>query len=222
MTPASRPYRSIRAGLAADARRGLTAATGGLLGLAVVELVATLIEYSGPLRAGAVARFIPLEATLIAMLWVVVAPVVALLFVIPRLAALVMSGRQAGRALPGPGALPIDGKTVADGWVWVAALSLFVYWSASATYRATHQYKEFRLMGMLLAIRQVAMLLVLWLGARGLAPTLDRVRRWTDRKLGRWRVLSPLGHPVPALPSSLPVAAWRGRIPTAATMHGTD
>lgn len=197
-----RRYRTVGAGLVADARRGVAVATGALAAVAFVELFAILVAYTGQLRVGAVARLIALDLTLVALAWVVIAPLVAAGFVVPRLAIRVWRGRVAARALAGPGVVPIPGRAVAIAWGFALVAGMFIWWSSRATFAATEKYKEYRLMSTLLAVRQVVVIAIL--GGLGLAigAVLDRMRRWLDALLARrpaLRVLNPLGHPAPAL-----------------------
>jgi len=199
MEPGPRAYRTLRAGLGADARRGVLALSGAVIAVGVVELIATMVAYTGPLRFGAVMRLIPLDATLLAFAWTILLPIAMLAFAAPRLATWLARGEARARALAGPGARPIPGVWIARGWALVWAGAAFAYWSSNATFRASQVYKEPRLMGMMLAFQQLVVVAGLLVVAALLAHLLDRVRAWSEPKLGRAAVFSPLSRAAPAL-----------------------
>ena len=194
-------YRTVASGVRADARRGVAVATGALAAVAIVELIATLVEYTGPLKLGAVVRLVALDATLLALAWVIAAPLAAAGFALPRLGRRIWRGRDEARGWAGPGVAPVPGRWVAVAWGFVLVAGAYVWWSTRATFAATEKYKEYRLMSTLLAIRQVVVVAILAAVGLGLGAVLDRARTKIDALLARrpaLRVANPIGHPVAA------------------------
>ncbi len=192
----------MRRRLAGDARRGFAAATGAAVAIAVVEAIAALVAYPGPLGAGMVARFVALDVTLVALAWAIAAPLTGAAFCAPRLARWLGDGRAAARAYPGPLVRPVPAGWMVRGWLLVGVAALYFTWSTRATRRGIDQFKEHDLLAMLLSVQQLVVVAALVTVALVLARAGDRAVAAWRRRLGdrRWaRVIgAALGRPGPA------------------------
>jgi len=199
-------YRSLASGLAADARRAAWIATGALGAVAAIELIATIVAYTGPIHVIGTAKLISLDLTLIALAWLAAVPVCAGLAIVPRLLVAATRGGVAARDHTGPGTAALSGQAIARAWGFGIAAALFVLWSSRATFHATLVYKEYRLMGLLLALQQLVVIAVLGVAGVALSAAADRVRRLIDR-VAIARAVNPLGRALPAVGLGVIIAA---------------
>ncbi len=190
MGPGAAPVRqgaaaTLTSRLAGDLRRGFAAATGAALAIALIEAVATLVAYPGPLGTSIVARFLALDAMLLLLAWTVAAPLTGVVFVLPRLAIWFADGRAAARAYPGPAMRPVPRAWMVRAWALVGVAAVYFTWSTRATRKGIDQFKEHDLLAMLLSVKQLIVVAALVLLAQIVAIAGRR------RGAGRRRLVQP-------------------------------
>ena len=197
-----------------DVRRVFAALLCGCAVAALGEYAITLVAAPGRLGVGTVLRFLLLDLVLFAAVYMVVAPMVALIAAGARLALLADSRERARgfRGLLAP-ARPSRRRLSAAAWVWGAAVALAFYLATSTllTIRVSTAFKEPQLVAALLAALQLALLGLAAALAWIAAALARRLVAPIDRRLGRRAWLNPFAHPLAAalglLVVGLPVAA---------------
>jgi arylsulfatase A-like enzyme len=184
---------SLRSRLAQDVRRCARSLAWGCAGLAAFETVASLIASPAhDIRVLAAVRLVFLSFALLAVLWLMIAPVVAAGAVAMRLA-LAMYAPDRARAWRGLFAPAPPGPQPAGPWLWAGFGGALVYLAASsyATFRAITWFKEPQLTSLLLAVAQL-MLFALACGvALGLKPLAGRAGHALDAWLARREAGAP-------------------------------
>jgi choline-sulfatase len=183
-----------------DVKRVFAALLVGCAAAAIGEYVATLVTAPGRVAFGTALRFLLLDLGLFGVVYVVLAPLVALVAVGARLALLADSGERARgfRGLLAPARA--ESQPVVANWLWGAALAAALYLASSAlmTVRVWSTFKEPQLAAALLAGLQLGLLVLCAVVAWGAAALLIRLGRRVDDLLGHRFWLNPFGHPTAA------------------------
>jgi arylsulfatase A-like enzyme len=172
----------------------MAVATGAVIAMALIELLATMVDYSGPVQVVALIRLVPLDLTLWAFVWVPAVVLTGAAFVVPRGLVSLTRGRDEARAMAGPAAHPVSPRTVTRIFALILCAVVFVLWSSRTTFVAFEKYKEHRLAAILLALEQVVAIGVLALIFVGLTYIFDLARTGLDRVLSRMRFLNLFGN----------------------------
>ena len=189
-------YRSLRDAVSADVSRSIAMTGAGAALFAVVEYVATIASYPGPIGLANAARLAALVATLALCLWLAVTIALAGTLVVASrlLRGLVNSQARQDRGWFAVAELR-DGVRPGVPKFWAAVVALTLVGAAvqrCTAYALTH-YKEAQLAGIWVAARSVVAVTLAWpafallhaaMRACGsaLAPALGRAN-----PLGRWR-----------------------------------
>jgi arylsulfatase A-like enzyme len=223
----ARRFASLGAAVRADAGRAVVLAAAGCAAVAVVELVATWLAYPASPTLGAGLRLAALAATLLALLWLVLAP----------LAVVAIAGPRIARAWFGDG-----DATAGGGWlswgprrdaaprgvaaVWAAVViggAALVAMQRFAYFAVTH-FKEQQLIALTIAAAALAMAPLGYgalrivhrgfaLGGDLLYPTTGRwspLTSWPGALLGLTALIGGvLAAALVALPQLRPLVPWR-------------
>ena len=149
----------LRRRLIDDVRLGATAAAAGLAAAAVVEAIVTWHQFRGGVGVIMAARLVALSATLCALAWLVIGPLVGAAAALPRLWTALRDGRAAARARPEPGLAPSRWPPDAVATVLVGGLALvgFVAATTHLGARFIRSYKEPTLTALVTAIAAVVL-----------------------------------------------------------------
>jgi arylsulfatase A-like enzyme len=197
-----------------DVKRTFAALLCGCAAAALGEYVTTLLAAPARLDLATVLRFLLLDLVLFGSVYLITAPLLALVVAGSRLVLLAEGGHRARgfRGLLAP-ARPGRRPARAAAWLWAAALAVSVYLASSTllTLRVSTSFKEPQLVAALLAGAQLGLVLVCAVLAWTAAALLARLARGVEARLGRWAWLNPLGQPTAAavglLLVGLPLAA---------------
>ncbi|HKE17340.1 MAG TPA: sulfatase-like hydrolase/transferase [Kofleriaceae bacterium] len=212
--PSERPSTRLLPLLWGDTRRVFAALLVGCAAAALGEYVITLVAARGPLGLATALRFLLLDVVLFATVYLVAAPLLALVAGGVRVALLARSGERARgfRGLLAPARARARAPAGAA-WLWGAALALAVYLAASTllTLRISAAFKEPQLVAALLAALQLLVVAACAVLAWMVSALLARLAPRLERRLGRLAWLSPLASPLAAavglLLLGLPLAA---------------
>ncbi len=222
---------SLGARLCGDVGRSTVVAAAGAAGFAVVELLATVIAYSGSIRIAAFVRLALLVAALSAVLWLVLTGALSAVAVTVRLC----KRNGEARGLWAPAAADRPGRLAA--WLWALATVAAGYLAASTvlTLVLLRRFKEPQLLALLGSSLQLALIALLALVALLLARGLARLGGALEPRLGKYNFLT---RPAPALallalvaigavrallvllPQAQPLMPWRHLLATAAIVAG--
>jgi len=214
--------------LGRDLRRGATAAILGAGAVALFEYVVSLLLAQGNVRIPTLFRFLALDATLLAVGLLFLAPLTAIAFALPRLL-LAATGSDRARTWTGFGASArVVGAPFqpAAPWLWALVLAGLAYAAVSfgMTSLFMKKFKEPSLIAAALAAIQLGLIALLAALAFFISAGLRRAAARLGPRLGNWnpfgRVLAAvlglvvlgipiLGILVVLLPSLRDVMPWR-------------
>lgn len=185
--PEARAAASLRARIAQDVRRCARVTLWGCAGLAAFELAAALLTSPAhDIRVLAAVRLLFLSGALLALLWLVLVPVLALAAGASRLvlAAYAPDRERTWKGLLAP-ALP--GLQPVTPWLWAGFAGALLYLGASSylTFRAITFFKEPQLTSLLLSMAQLVLLGVAVALAMAVKPLAARLAGWPDAWLAR-------------------------------------
>jgi choline-sulfatase len=196
----------------ADLKRAFAALLVGCALAAFAEYVLTLVTAPGRLALTTVLRFLLLDLVLFGAIYLLLAPLAALVATGARLVLLADSSQRA-RAFRGLFAPARPGRARGAPWLWAGALAVAVYLAASAllTLRVSTAFKEPQLVAALLAAVQLLLVGFCAVLAWATAALLARLARRVDARLGARAWLNPLANPTAAAAAlllvGLPLAA---------------
>ncbi|MDY0004311.1 MAG: sulfatase-like hydrolase/transferase [Polyangia bacterium] len=179
-----------------DLRRGASAALLAIGLAALVEYIVTIWAAPHPVRFATALRFVALDVTLWAFFGLLFLPLVAASLAGSRLALWLIAPDKAlsWRGLLVPGAVGLRGPSKAAGWIFGLLLTLPLYVAASAhlTLRLWPYFHAKQLLGLMLALIQLGLFLVLGLAAVLVALGLGRLGRALHGRLGAWNPFGQL------------------------------
>lgn len=199
----SAPRAALLPGLWADVKGGAAVTAVACALLTVYEYAVTLEYFTSryeSLSLATDAKLAVLTLTLVALSWLVLAPLMIGGAVIARLG-YALKDRDAAAAWRGFFATK---KSTAEGagrvapWIWAVAIgaAIYIFASTTITFKALQRFKEPQLMSLLLAVVQVAMFAFLAAVCAALAMLGAKLGRALHPKLGAY---NPFGRAAPAL-----------------------
>lgn len=190
-----------------DFKNSTLATLLGIVALACVDYVATLVAAPGPLRIATALRLLLLEFTLACFLFLQALPLMFFLALVARVAMQIVwpASAKSWRGLFGPAQAHAEPSKVAS-WLWGLSIASagFLACSTVVTLKVASMFKEPQLTAFVLAGLQLLLAFVFLGLASGLALGLARLARRLHPRMG---VANPFGS-TPAAGVALVLLAW--------------
>jgi arylsulfatase A-like enzyme len=237
MSDEARRFVSVGAALRADTGRAVVLAAAGCAAIAVVELAATLWAYPASPTVGASLRLAALTATLLALTWLVVAPLLAAAVAAPRVrrAWFGDDARDGGGWLSWGPRRDAPPRGVALVWTGIVVGGAYLVAVQRVAFTAVTHFKEQQLIALVIAAAALVLAAIAHgalravhrgfvLGGDLLYPTVGRwspLTSWPGALLGMAGLVGGvLAAALVALPQLRPLVPWRLMLDAAAFAAG--